>query len=115
MMRSGRQQAATMRIAATVPVSGTELIGSYQWTDDRRAVMPGWLYSTQSMRPLPGLNLYVRQPLPGLSALPWRVEATADLRNLLAQGYLPLTSASGQPIVLVQMPRSFRGGLSFIF
>jgi subtilisin family serine protease len=115
MMRSGRQQEATVRIAATAPVSGTQMIASYQWTADRRAVMPGWLYSTQSLRPLPGLNLYVRQPIPGLSALPWRVEATADLRNLLAQGYLPLTSASGQPIVLVQMPRSFRGGLSFIF
>jgi len=115
MMRSGHQQAATVRIAATVPASGTQLIASYQWTANPRAVMPGWLYSTQSLRPLPGLNLYVRQPIPGLSVLPWRVEATADLRNLLAQGYLPLTSANGQPIVLVQMPRSFRGGLSFIF
>jgi hypothetical protein len=115
MIRSGRQQAATMRLAATIRRSGTQLIGSYQWTADPRAVMPGWLYSTQSLRPLPGLNLYLRQPIPGLSALPWRMEATADLRNLLAEGYLPLTSASGQPIVLVQMPRSFRGGLSFIF
>jgi hypothetical protein len=114
MLRSGQQQAATARIAATIPGSGTQLIGSYQWTTDPRAVMPGWLYSTQSLRPLPGLNLYVRQPIPGFSALPWRMEATADLRNMLAQGYLPLT-ASGQPIVLVQMPRSFRGGLSFIF
>ena len=115
MMRSGRQQAATVRVAATIPGSGTQLIGSYQWTADPRAVLPGWLYSTQSLRPLPGFNMYVRQPLPGFSSLPWRVEATADLRNLLAQGYLPLTSANGQPIVLVQMPRSFRGGLSFIF
>ncbi len=115
IIRAGRQRAATARIAATVPGSGTQLIASYQWTPDRRAVMPGRLYSTQSMRPLPGMNVYVRQPIPGLSLLPWRVEATADLRNLLAQGYLPLTAANGQPLVLVQMPRSFRGGLSFIF
>ena len=115
MMRSARQQEATVRVAATVPKSGTQWIASYQWTADQRAVMPGWLYSTQSIRPLPGFNMYVRQPIPVLSSLPWRMEATADLRNLLAQGYLPLTSASGQPIVLVQMPRSFRGGLSFIF
>jgi hypothetical protein len=47
--------------------------------------------------------------------LPWRMEATADLRNLLAQGYLPLTTSSGQQLVLVQMPQSFRGGLNFIF
>jgi hypothetical protein len=115
LIRSGRQQAATARIAATMPASGTQLIATYQWTADPRAVMPGWLYSTQSLRPLPGFNLYVRQPIPGLSGLPWRVEATADLRNLLEQGYLPLTSVNGQPLVLVQMPRSFRGGLSFIF
>ncbi len=115
MIQSERQQAVTWRIAATEPRSGTQLIASYQWAADKRAVVPGWLYSTQSLRPLPGLNLYVRQPIPGLSLLPWRVEATADLRNLLAQGYLPLTASNGQPIVLVQMPRSFRGGLSFIF
>jgi hypothetical protein len=46
--------------------------------------------------------------------LPWRMEATADLRNLLAQGYLPLNVA-GQSLLLVETPRSFRGGLSFIF
>lgn len=115
MIRSEHQQAVTWRLAATAPGSGTQLIASYQWAADTRAVMPGWLYSTQSLRPLPGMNLYVRQPIPILSALPWRMEATADLRNLLAQGYLPLTAANGQPIVLVQMPRSFRGGLSFIF
>jgi hypothetical protein len=42
------------------------------------------------------------------------MEASADLRNLLAQGYLPL-SAGGQRLLLVQTPRSVRGGLSFIF
>ena len=47
--------------------------------------------------------------------LPWRMEATADLRNMLAQGYLPLGMASGQRVLLVETPRSFRGGLSFIF
>jgi hypothetical protein len=115
MLRSEQQQAVTWRVAATAPTSGTQLIASYQWAADSRAVMPGWLYSTQSLRPVPGLNVYVRQPIPISSALPWRMEATADLRNLLAQGYLPLTASNGQPIVLVQMPRSFRGGLSFIF
>ena len=51
------------------------------------------------------------QPIPGLGILPWRMEATADLRNLLAEGYLSL----GQQVMLVETPRSFRGGLSFIF
>jgi hypothetical protein len=64
---------------------------------------------------MPGMNVYVRQPIPGFGGLPWRVEATADLRNLLAQGYLPLNMTNGQQLLLVETPRSFRGGLSFIF
>ena len=39
----------------------------------------------------------------------------ADLRNLLAQGYLPLGIAGGQSLTLLETPRSVRGGLSFIF
>jgi hypothetical protein len=34
---------------------------------------------------------------------------------MLAQGYLPLAMADGQSVLLVETPRSFRGGLSFIF
>jgi hypothetical protein len=64
---------------------------------------------------MPGLNVLVRQPLPRFGGLPWRMEATADLRNMLAQGYVPLNAADGQKILLVETPRSFRGGLSFIF
>jgi len=115
LIRPGRRESATARIAATSPWTGTHIIASYQWLDDHRWLTPGRLYTTQSLRPMPGLNIYVRQPIPGLSMLPWRMEATADLRNLLAQGYLPFASQSGQQVVLVQTPRSVRGGLSFIF
>jgi hypothetical protein len=115
MIRSSRLQAATAKISATSPWTGTHMIASYQWTSERRAVLPGHMYSTQDIRQLPGMNVYVRQPIPGLGMLPWRVEATADLRNLLAQGYLPLAMANGQQLLLVETPRSFRGGLSFIF
>jgi hypothetical protein len=115
MIRAGRRHAATARIAATSPWTGTHMIASYQWSGDHLWAMPGNMYSTRSVRPMPGLNVYVRQPIPGLSILPWRIEATADLRNLLAQGYLPLSTPSGQSVLLVETPRSFRGGLSFIF
>jgi hypothetical protein len=113
MIHAGRRHAATTRISATVPGSGTHMIASYQWSGGDRWVMSGNQYSTQGVRPLPGLNLYIRQPLPRM--LPWRMEATADLRNMLAQGYLPLAMAGGQRLMLVETPRSFRGGLSFIF
>lgn len=115
MIRAGRKRAATAQLMATVPHSGTHLIASYQWANDQRWVMSGNLYSTQSNRPLPGLNVYVRQPLPHFAGMPWRMEATADLRNMLAQGYIPLGMTAGQRILLVDTPRSFRGGLSFIF
>ncbi|HXS94188.1 MAG TPA: TonB-dependent receptor [Candidatus Limnocylindrales bacterium] len=112
MIRAGRRNAVTAKVAATSPWTGTHLIASYQWTGDQRWAMPGNLYSTQAYRPMPGFNLMIRQPIPGLGK---RVEATADLRNLLAQGYLPIGTADGQTILLVENPRCFRGGLSFIF
>jgi hypothetical protein len=111
MIREGREQAATTQVNAHIPHSGTHVTASYQWTGGQWAV-PGNLYSTQAFRPLPGLNLHFRQPIPGFGK---RVEATADLRNMLAQGYLPIAAAGGQRLLLVENPRSFRGGLSFIF
>ena len=112
MIREGRRQQVTARVSATAPHSGTHLIASYQLIGDNRALMAGNLYSMAGMQPLPGLNIYVRQPIPGFGG---HVEATADLRNILAQGYLPLTTADGQRILLVQNPRCLRGGLSFRF
>jgi hypothetical protein len=112
MIRMGRRNAATARAVATIPHVGTHLTASYQWAGDQRWAMAGNPYSTQSTHPLPGLNLFFRQPIPGLGR---RVEATAEFRNMLAQGYLPLYTADGQRILLVENPRCFRGGLSFIF
>jgi hypothetical protein len=79
---------------------------------DQRAISPGPIYTTQPLRPN-RLNIYVRQPIPTFS-LPWRMEATADLRNPLAQGYIP-TCSPRQQLLLVQTPRSVRGGVNFIF
>jgi hypothetical protein len=112
MIHAGRKHAATLRISATSPWTGTHMIASYQWTADSRWAVPGNLYSTQAYRAMPGLNIMFRQPIPGF---PRRLEATADLRNLLAQGYLPLGVIDGQRVLLVQTPRSFCGGLAFTF
>jgi hypothetical protein len=112
MIHAGRRQALTGRLALTVPHSGTHMIASYQIViGDSRWVMAGNPYSMQPLRSLPGLNFCVRQPIPGLGK---RVEATAELRNILAQGYLGINTSSGQ-LLLVDNPRSVRGGLAFIF
>jgi hypothetical protein len=43
------------------------------------------------------------------------MEASAELSNLLAQGYLPMTASNGDQFLLLNMPRSIRGGLAFVF
>ena len=70
--------------------------------------MPAHVSLTQSAAAELGLNLSVRQPLPG------RLEAIGEMRNILAQGYLPV-SAGAQSAILTNAPRSLRGGLAFIF
>lgn len=114
MIHSGRQQSVTIRVAAASPHTGTRIVAGYQIADGRFAV-PGPVYSTGSLRPQPGLNIYVRQAIPGPAGLPWRMEVTADLRNLLQQGYLPISTADGNRLLLMENPRMLRGGLSFIF
>ena len=112
MIRAGRRHAATARVKASVPHVGTKFIASYQWTNDPRSLMGGNLYSAQGLAVLPGLNIYVRQPIPGFAG---RLEATADLRNLFEQGYVSVSTAGGTQLLLVDNPRSFRGGLAFRF
>jgi len=105
---------ASARMRASVPVFGTQLQGEYSWVDNG-TVVPQHLFTTQNSRLSPGFNIYLRQPLPSMFGLPGRLELTADLRNLLAQGYLPIASAGEGQMLIVQAPRSIRGGLNFIF
>ena len=115
-LRAGIGQAqrawVTIRVAGTVPRAGTRIAANYGWTDFR-VLMPLHLFVTQTGSQDIGVNVHVSQPLP-LIRMPWRIEATADLRNLLAQGYLPLGGA-GARSVLTNSPRLVRGGLNFIF
>ncbi|MBS1872715.1 MAG: carboxypeptidase regulatory-like domain-containing protein [Acidobacteria bacterium] len=103
----------TVRASGTVPVTGTRVGASYGWTD-RNSMMPVHLYLAQRLNVEPGLNISIRQPLPGMGGMPGRLEATAEFRNLLQQGYLPLTAA-GRSMLFTNSPRAVRGGLSFIF
>ena len=111
---ASHRQAVTLRSAGTVKHLGTRFMTSYQWTDHRSA-MPVPLFNTQPARPEPGLNVMLKQPLPLIPGLPWHLEATAEMRNMLAQGYLPISVANGHSLLLVNTPRSFRGGLAFVF
>lgn len=105
---------ANVRVSGTAPVVGTRVIASYGWAD-YRSLMPSHLFLAQRFSPEPGLNIFIRQPLPSFGGVPGRFEATAELRNLLEQGYLPVTSTNGNTMLLTNAPRALRGGLSFIF
>jgi hypothetical protein len=109
---SGNRSAVTLRASGTMRHTRTRFVTSYQWANYRSA-MPGPQYSTGSSRPEPGFNVMLRQPIPSLFG--WKLEASAEVRNLLAQGYLPLAMAGGQQLLLVNTPRTFRGGLAFVF
>ena len=112
LLHAAQRHVATARVDATVPWMKTHVVASYQWSDNDRWATPGNVYSTQPNRSMPGLNLCVRQPLPGFAR---RVEATADIRNMLAQGYLPVGMPGGQQLMLIETPRMLRGGLAFTF
>lgn len=112
-LQRGRRYWASAKITAATPRTGTKLSSSYQWTD-YAAVLPGHRYLTENFGSDPGLNFQFRQPIGGVPGV-GRIEATAELRNVLAQGYLTLTTPGGRRIVVVQAPRSVRGGFSLIF
>ena len=63
----------------------------------------------------PFLNLFIRQPLLSAGFLPAQMEALVDIRNLLAQGYIPVIGQDGHTLYLVQSARSIRGGVAFNF
>ncbi|HUB77701.1 MAG TPA: carboxypeptidase-like regulatory domain-containing protein [Bryobacteraceae bacterium] len=112
LLHEAQRHVATSRVDATVPWTKTHVVASYQWSDNQRWATPGDIYSTAPNHAMPGLNLSVHQPLPGFAR---RVEATADIRNMLAQGYFPVGMANGQQLMLIETPRIVRGGLAFTF
>jgi hypothetical protein len=113
-LSSQNHNVAVMGVRARVPKTGTRLSAHYGWTDPRASI-PEHTFTTQNIAFAPGLNIAFRQPLPNLFGMPGHLELTGDLRNLLSQGYLPLTTSDGQQLLIVQAPKIIRGGLSITF
>ena len=84
---------------------------SYQWMNGR-ALTPVDMFNASPGQTDPYLNIFVRQPLPCLQG---RIEALVDIRNLLAQGYIPVIARDGHTMYLLQSARSVRGGVAFSF
>jgi hypothetical protein len=113
-LHRAQQFYVTMRMSGTLPVAGTKMTASYQWTD-YRSLTPGHMYLTQRTYPEAGFNFGFRQPVPAIFGMPGRMEIQAEARNVLAQGYLPLDTPFGRRMLLIHTPRSLRGGVSFFF
>jgi hypothetical protein len=102
------------RASGTLSGTGTHIAVGYGWTDFR-ALMPVHVSLTDTTNQEEGLNVAIRQPLPRLPGIHGRIEATAEIQNALAQGYLPICNGDAGKTVLTNSPRALRGGLSFLF
>lgn len=113
-IRTQRRQAVAAKFSGTVPQTHTRWIASYRWVSGR-ALTPVDMFNASPGQSDPFLNLFIRQPIPSMGFLPGHMEAIVDVRNLLAQGYVPVLGQDGQTVYLVQAARSVRGGVAFSF
>ena len=109
-----RRHAVAAKLRGTLPRSHTSWIASYRWVNGP-ALTPVDMFNASPGQSDPYLNLFIRQPIPSMGFLPGHMEAIIDLRNLLAQGYVPVLGQDGQTVYLVQSARAIRGGVTFTF
>jgi hypothetical protein len=102
------------KMSGTLPRSRTRWIASYRWINGP-ALTPVDMFNASAGQADPYLNIFFRQPLPGSRFLNNHVDAVVDVRNLLAQGYVPLLGQDGHTVYLVQSARAVRGGVAFTF
>ena len=108
-----RRQAMSAKFSGSIPKSKTRWTVSYRHTGGR-VLTPVDLFDTSPGQSYPYLNVCLRQPIPA-RFFAGHLEILMDLRNLLAQGYVPVMGRDGQTLYLVQSARSARGGVAFSF
>ena len=113
-VRPRQTQIVAGKVTARLPRCRTQITTSYEWLPSGRVadVDP---YGQASLQLQPFLGVQVRQPLPSLAFLPARIEALADFRNLLGQGYVPVSRSGDETLQLAPAYRSFQGGFSVQF
>ncbi len=106
-----RRHAVAAKLAGAVPRTHTRWIASYRWVNGS-GLTPVDMFNTSPGQTDPFLNVFIRQPIPSLGG---HMDAVIDLRNLLAQGYVPVLGQDGHTVYLVDSARSVRGGVAFTF
>ena len=109
-----RRHAMAAKLKGTFHRTHTRWIASYRWVNGQ-SLTPVDMFNASPGQSDPFLNLFVRQPIPSLGFLPAHMDAVVDIRNLLAQGYVPVVGQDGQTVYLVQAARSVRGGVEITF
>jgi Carboxypeptidase regulatory-like domain len=109
-----RRQAASAKLSGKISRTHTRWAASYRWINGP-ALTPVDMFNASPGQADPYFNLFIRQPLPTLGFLPGHMEALLDVRNLLAQGYVPVIGQDGQTVYFVQSARSVRGGVTISF
>ena len=112
-LEHGWRHTAALKLNGGIPHCKTRWIASYRWTSGDNTLTPVDLFNASAGQADPYFNLFVRQPLPHIHGMPLNMEAIIDLRNLLAQGYVPVIGPDGKTVYLMQSARSVRGGLAF--
>jgi hypothetical protein len=105
---------ASAKFSGTLPGVRTRWITSYRWISGQ-ALTPVDMFNQSAGQSDPYLNIFIRQPIPGTGFLPGHMDAVVDIRNLLAQGYVPVIGQDGRTVYLVQSARTVRGGVAFTF
>jgi hypothetical protein len=109
-LRTVPRQSAAMKITGRIPKSGTKVTAGYKWIGGT-ALSRVDPYGEGVFDVSPYLHVGIRQPVPWTLG---HLEASAECDNLLAQGYIPMTTPEGQ-MVLMPAFRTVRGGLSLQF
>ena len=108
------RQALSAKLSGTAPGTKTRWIASYGWTSGR-ALTPVDMFNASAGQTDPFFDLFFRQPIPGTGSLPGHMDVVLEIRNLLAQGYVPVFGQDGRTVYLVQSARAVRGGVAFNF
>jgi len=112
-IRTQTRQAVAAKFSGGIPKTKTHWVASYRYTGGH-TLTPVDLFNTSPGQADPYFNLFIRQPIPA-RLMAGHLELLIDLRNLLAQGYIPVLGQDGHTVYLVQSARSVRGGLAFNF
>jgi Carboxypeptidase regulatory-like domain len=110
-LETRHRQVLGAKITARIPYLDTQVATGYKWISGP-AVSRVDPYGEDAYRIDPFLSFELRQPLPAFFS--GRMLLVADFGNILAQGYVPLTTINGN-VLLLPAYRTLSGGVSVKF